>query len=101
MLLDFRVLLRKLDDLAPVEVIQEPGIDFPRELVEEVIQELDVDEHGRCVGKLVGYDVEESFRTDEIVLGTGFTTLGFQSGKSEFEDTQTIGVEGGMASYTQ
>ena len=74
-----RILPRETYDLVPVEVVQKSGVDFAGELVEELVEKLDVDEHRRRVGELACDDVEERFRAEEITLGACFTPLGFES----------------------
>ena len=58
-----RIFPRKLDDLVAVQVVEQSRIDLPRELVEELVEEFDVDEHGRGIGELVRDDVQEGFGT--------------------------------------
>ncbi len=53
----FRIFLCKFDDLVTVEVVKQSRVDLSRELIEELVEEFDVDEHGRGVGELVRDDV--------------------------------------------
>lgn len=90
MLLDSRVLTSESDNLLPVEIIKQPRVDLPRELkktvadirqerwtitrrvsrhlVEELIQQLNVDEHRGGVGQLLSDDVQESFGAEKILI---------------------------------
>ena len=90
---DDGVFTSKLDNLGSVKVVEQPGINFTRELqmvsvhivsrrrlstthlVEELIQQFNVDEHCRCVSQLVGHHVEEGFRTKDITLWPKATSL--------------------------
>lgn len=47
-------------------------------LVEELIEKLDVDKHSRRICELVGHNVEEGFRTQNIVGWTCSAPFGFQ-----------------------
>jgi hypothetical protein len=45
-------------------------------LIEELFQQFNVDEHGRSVSQLIGYDIQKRFRAKDIVFGASTTTLG-------------------------
>lgn len=87
-----RVFPRKLDDLVAVQVVEQSRVDLPRELVEELVEEFDVDEHRRGIGELVRDDVQESFGTEQVAFGAGFAPLRFESRKTELEDRQPVRV---------
>jgi len=61
---NLRIFPRKLDDLVAVQVVEQTRVDLPRELVEEVVEELNVDKHGRGVGELIRDNVQERFGTE-------------------------------------
>lgn len=44
-------------------------------LIKELVKQLDVQEHGRGVSKLVGHHVEEHLGTEDVVLGAALTSL--------------------------
>jgi hypothetical protein len=50
-------------------------------LVEELVEEFNVDEHGAHIGKLVGRHIKENLRAKHIVLRTRLALFGFQSGQ--------------------
>lgn len=88
-----RVLLRKLDDFVTFQVVNQPRVNLARELVtssevgsrmytrkgtdliEEMVEKLDVDEHGRRVSKLVRNDIEEDFGTQHVIFRATFATF--------------------------
>ena len=88
----FRVFSRKLDDLIAFQVVEQSRVDLPRELVEELVEEFDVDEHGRGVCKLVCDYVQESFGAEQVAFGASFAPLRFESRQTELEDRQPVGV---------
>lgn len=51
-------------------------------LVEELVKELNIDEHCAHIRKLIGRHIKENLRAKHIVLRTCFALLGFQSGQS-------------------
>ena len=87
-----RIFLREFDDLAAVQVVKQARVDLPRELIEELVEEFDVDEHGRRIGELVRDDVQKRFRTEHITFGPSFTPLRLEGRSAEFEDTQPVSV---------
>jgi hypothetical protein len=58
------------------------GID----LVEKLVEEFDVDEHGRGVGQFVRNDIEEGFWTEHITLRTCSAAFGLEGHDSKFEN---------------
>ena len=67
-------------------------------LVEEVVEELDADEHCRRVSQLVGYGIEEDFWTEDVVLRAGLAPLGLECRKTQFENAQPVRAKNSMAS---
>lgn len=84
---NLRVLQRKPFDLVPIQVIQDPGVNLAGELasaaaivsvthlVEELFQQLDVDEHGAGVRKLLGDDSQEGLRAERGLVRAGLATF--------------------------
>lgn len=66
-------------------------------LVEEMAEQLDVDEHSRCVGQFIRNSTEEDFGTEHVVFRTCATTFGLQSSQTELEDVQPLIVKHGMS----
>ncbi len=91
MLSYFRVFLCKVDDLVTVEVVEQSRVDFPWELI-EVVEEFDVDEHGRGMGELVRDNVQKCFGTKQVAFGASFAPLRFEGRNAELEHTQPVGV---------
>jgi hypothetical protein len=97
----FRILPRKLDDLVAVQVVKQSRVDLPRELIEELVEEFDIDEHGRRIGQFVRHDIQEGFGTERVAFGAGFAPLRFESRETELEDTQSISVQGSMTRWNR
>lgn len=72
---DSWVLPRKLSNLVPIQVIDQPRVNLPWELIEELVEEFDVDEQRAHIGQLVRNDIEEDFWTKRIVFWTEFAFL--------------------------
>lgn len=101
-LVDRRVLSRKLDDLGPVKVVRHPCVDLARELVEELDKELNlqkavrgrratrgwkgggahIDELHRGMRELVGDNVEEGFGAEGALVRTGLAPSGLEREES-------------------
>ena len=92
------ILPREARNLCTVEVVHEARIDFSGELatweestysatkdvmgaylVEELIQQLNVDEHGRRVRQLIRHDVEEDLWAEGVTLGASPASLRLES----------------------
>ena len=67
-------------------------------LVEELVKELNIDEHGAHSGKLIGRHIKENLRAKHIVLRTCLALFGFQSGQSQLEYRESVGVQQGVSS---
>ena len=87
-----RIFLRELDDLVAVQVVKQARVDLPRELIEELVEEFDVDEHGRRIGELVRDDVQKRFWTEQVAFGAGFAPLRLEGCGAELEDAQPVSV---------
>ena len=87
-----RVFPRKLDDLVAVQVVEQSRVDLPRELIEELVEEFDIDEHGRGIGELVRDDVQENFGAERVAFGASLALLRFEGCQTELEDRQPVSV---------
>lgn len=85
-----RVLSCKLNDFITVQVVDQSRVNLTRELatssevgsqmhtrqgtdlIEEMVEELNVDEHRRRVSQLVRHDIEEDFGTQHVILRATF-----------------------------
>lgn len=74
------------DRATHVEVIQYPGINLPRELVEKLLEQLDIDEHRARIGELVGDDGEERFGTKSLLGGALSAPSRIERLVTEFEE---------------
>lgn len=52
-------------------MIHEKGTD----LIKEMVEKLNIDEHGRRVSQLVRHDIEEDFGTQYVILRATFTAF--------------------------
>ena len=95
-----RILSRELDNLFPIEIVNQSRVDFARKLVdvkalvcthamsclshlvEEVIQKLDIDKHRGCMRQFVSDDVQEYFWAEDIAPRASLATLRFQRRKT-------------------
>ena len=66
-------------------------------LVEELVKELNIDEHGAHIGKFIGRHIEENLRAKHIVLRTCLAFFGFQSAQSQLEYGKSVGVQQGVS----
>lgn len=57
-----------------------------------MIQQLDVDKHGRSISQLFRDGVQERFWTEDILAGPGFTPLRPQGGDTKLEDVRPLVV---------
>ena len=66
---------------------------FPQpKLIKELVEEFDVDEHGRGMGKLVRDHVQKCFGTKRVAFGTSFAPLRFEGRDAELEHAQSVSV---------
>ena len=66
-------------------------------LVEELVKELNIDEHGAHSSKLISHHIKENLRAKHIVLRTCLALFGFQSDQLQLEDHKSVSVQQGMS----
>jgi hypothetical protein len=93
-----------------VEIVEDSRIDLSRELVmrvsdrdamryrsrfsylvKELLQELDINEHGRGIGELFGDYAQEGFWTKGLLFRAKLAPTRFESGLPQLQHGQSIG----------
>ena len=91
------VLPREFHQVLPAQVVDQACVDLAGELVEELREQLDVDEHDGSVGELVGDDIEEGLGTEGLGLGAGLAAASLQSLDPQLQNVRSLLEEACLA----